>query len=109
MTAATADLQMDKTQAEERKVALPLRDDTFLGVCEAIGSEFGFNPNWLRVAFGLVILMNPMVAVGAYLALGIFVAVAYWLFPASTKQAAAQAADVQAADDNDESEDRMAA
>ena len=110
MTAATADQQMDKPQAEERNVALPLRNDTFFGVCEAIGREFGFNPNWLRIAFGLLILFNPMAAVGAYFALGLFVGVAHWLFPVSaSKPADAQVAKVQAADDNDESEDRMAA
>ena len=110
MTAATADQQIDNHQAEERKVALPLRNDTFLGVCEAIGGDLGFNPNWLRVAFGFLILFNPMVALAAYLSLGIFVAVAHWLFPAAaSKPAAVKAAQVDAADDNDDSEDRMAA
>ena len=110
MTAATADPQMETTQAEERKVALPLRNDTFLGVCEAIGGDLGFNPNWLRVAFGFLILFNPVVAVAAYLSLGIFVAVAHWLFPAASSSAAiAHQAEVQAADDNEESEERMAA
>ena len=28
---------------------LPLRNDTILGVCEAIGQDFGFNPLWLRL------------------------------------------------------------
>lgn len=110
MTAATADQQMDKPHAQERKVALPLRNDTFLGVCEAIGGELGFNPNWLRVAFGFLILFNPVVAVGAYLGLGIFVAVAHWLFPAAeSKSAASTQAELQASDDNEESEERMAA
>ena len=109
MTAATADQQMDTPQAEERKVALPLRNDTFLGVCEAIGGDLGFNPNWLRVAFGFLILFNPMVAVGAYLALGIFVAVAHWLFPAAASKPAAKQSELQAADDNEKSEERMAA
>ena len=30
---------------------LLLRNDTILGVCEALGQDFGINPTWLRVAF----------------------------------------------------------
>lgn len=53
---------------------LLMRDDTFFGVCEAIGEDFGFNSNWLRLAFGVSLLWNPTVVVGAYLALGVLVA-----------------------------------
>lgn len=53
---------------------LMLRNDTILGVCEAIGQDFGINPNWLRVAFCVPIYWNPMLVVGAYLALGLVVA-----------------------------------
>jgi phage shock protein PspC (stress-responsive transcriptional regulator) len=110
MTAATADQQIQKPAAEERQVALPLRNDTFLGVCEAVGRDFGFNPNWLRIAFAPLILISPMTALGAYLGLGLFVAGSNWLFPASTsKEVQTQPAELQAADDNDESEDRLAA
>ena len=109
MTAATADQQMDTPQAEERKVALPLRNDTFLGVCEAIGGDLGFNPNWLRVAFGFLILFDPMVAVAAYLALGIFVALAHWLFPVAASKPAAKQSELHAAADTEKSEERMAA
>ena len=35
--------------AQDNQVALPLRSHTILGVCEAIGEDFGFNPNFLRV------------------------------------------------------------
>ena len=35
--------------AQENQVALPLRTHTILGVCEAIGEDFGFNPIFLRV------------------------------------------------------------
>ena len=51
------------------------RDDTILGVCQALGDDFGFNPLFLRIAFSLPLIWNPVVAVGAYLALGVAVMV----------------------------------
>ena len=109
MTAATADLQNPNAEKQERQVPLPLRNDTFLGVCEAIGRDVGFNPNWLRIAFGLLILVNPMAAVGAYLSLGLVVAIAHWLFPANKLAGRAQNDGLEAADDNNEAEERLAA
>jgi phage shock protein PspC (stress-responsive transcriptional regulator) len=110
MTAATADHEIQKPAAEERKVALPLRNDTVLGVCEAVGRDFGFNPNWLRIAFAPLILISPLTALGAYLGLGLFVAASHWLFPATASTGVkAEPAELHAADDNDQSEDRLAA
>ena len=57
------------------------RDDTFFGVCEAIGQDFGFNANILRVAFGVLLLWNPLVVIGTYLGLGVIVAASRWLYP----------------------------
>ncbi|MGE5721721.1 MAG: PspC domain-containing protein [Sphingomonadales bacterium] len=57
------------------------RDDTFFGVCEAIGQDFGFNANILRVAFGVLLLWNPVVIISAYLGLGVIVAASRWLYP----------------------------
>ena len=51
------------------------RDDTMLGVCQAIGDDLGFNPTILRAAFAVPVLWNPMIAVGIYLALGLAVLV----------------------------------
>ena len=34
---------------EQTYTPLPLRAHTILGVCEAIGEDFGFNPAWLRI------------------------------------------------------------
>ena len=107
MTAATADQQVQEHSAEEREVALPLRSDTFLGVCEAIGRDFGFNPNWLRICFAPLILLNPMLAIGAYLALGAFVAGSHWLFPTASRPT--ESASVEVASDNEQSEERLAA
>ncbi len=67
-----------------------LRNDTILGVCEAIGRDFGFNPNWLRIAFCVPIYWNPAVVVGVYLALGLVVAVTRFAIP--DRKAQAQAA-----------------
>ena len=60
---------------------LMLRNDTILGVCEALGQDFGINPNWLRVAFCAPIYWNPLAIIGAYLALGLVVAATRFAFP----------------------------
>ena len=77
--------------AHEVQPALPLRSHTILGVCEAIGEDFGFNPVWLRVPFATTVLLSPMWAVAAYLALSAVVLVSRLLFP-KPKPAAPQAA-----------------
>lgn len=87
MSTAAAEIQ---TAAPDREPPLPLRGDTFLGVCEAIGQDLGFHPNWLRIPFAALILWNPVVIVGLYLGLGCVVATARWYFPAEQKQQAAQ-------------------
>ena len=59
----------------------PAKPDDLLGICAAIGEDLGFNPLWLRVAFGAGILWNPAVIVGTYLALGLVVLAMRLLFP----------------------------
>lgn len=80
----------NQTATLQREPPLPLRGDTFLGVCEAIGQDLGFHPNWLRIPFAALILWNPVVIVGLYLGLGVVVAAARWYFPSQQKQQAAQ-------------------
>jgi phage shock protein PspC (stress-responsive transcriptional regulator) len=63
-----------KEMTMTNQTPLPLRPDTILGVCEAIGQDFGFNPTWLRLAFIAPIFFAPYAAVGAYLGLGVVVA-----------------------------------
>jgi phage shock protein C len=46
------------------------RDDTMLGVCQAIGDDLGFNPTILRAAFAIPLVWSPLMAAGIYLALG---------------------------------------
>lgn len=66
--------------------SLITRDDTFLGVCEGFGQDFGFNPLWLRLAFAVTLLFNPAVVVGTYLGLGLVVAFTHWLYPTVRRQ-----------------------
>jgi len=68
---------------------LLLRNDTILGVCEAIGRDFGFNPNFLRIPLAGGVLLSPIAAFGIYFALGIAVLASRLLFPAARRIAAA--------------------
>ncbi|HEV2596147.1 MAG TPA: PspC domain-containing protein [Sphingomicrobium sp.] len=77
-------------EAQVNNVALPLRSHTILGVCEAIGEDFGFNPVFLRVPLSAIVLYNPLIAVGAYFALGVVVLASRLLFPAPKARSAPQ-------------------
>ena len=68
-------------ETQETQVALPLRSHTILGACEAIGEDFGFNPIFLRIPFAASVMWSPMIAIGAYFALGAVVFASRWLFP----------------------------
>ena len=61
--------------------SLFMRDDTFLGVCEALGEDLGFNANYLRVTLAVLLLWNPVVIIGTYLALGLVVFLSRLVFP----------------------------
>ncbi len=67
--------------AQENQIALPLRNHTILGVCEAIGEDFGFNPVFLRVPFAATVLWSPVMAIAAYFAVGAVVLLSRVLFP----------------------------
>jgi phage shock protein C len=69
---------MPKDHTMTKTTPLPLRHDTILGVCEAIGRDFGFNPIWLRLAFIAPIFFAPAAAIGAYLGLGLIVGLTNW-------------------------------
>lgn len=66
---ATQEVKMTTSQTP-----LPLRSDTILGVCEAIGQDFGFNPLYLRLAFIAPLFLVPTATFAAYLGLGLVVA-----------------------------------
>ena len=95
-------------EAQENQVALPLRSHTILGVCEAIGEDFGFNPILLRVPFAAIVLVIPMLAIGAYLALGVVVLASRLLFP-KQKTVNAEAFASEPASANEEHEFAQAA
>lgn len=89
MSTAAVEIKAAPPAADAEQLRpLPLRSDTFLGVCEAIGQDLGFNPNWLRVLFGSLLLWNPVAVVATYLGLGAVVALSRWLFPPVTAKPA---------------------
>ena len=57
------------------------RNDTILGVCEAIGQDFGFHPNWLRIMLASLVYFAPVAVIGGYVALGAVVAISRWVAP----------------------------
>lgn len=61
--------------------SLIARDHTILGVCEAIGEDFGFNPMFLRVPLAALLLLNPTAVVCTYLGLGVLVFLTRWVSP----------------------------
>ena len=67
------------------------RNDTLLGVCEALGQDFGFNPLWLRIAFAVPLIWNPVAVFGAYLALGVVVLLSRLIVPNRRRAAPADA------------------
>lgn len=68
-------------ETQQNQVALPLRSHTILGVCEAIGEDFGFNPVLLRIPFAVGVLWSPLMTFGLYFALGAAVLASRLLFP----------------------------
>src|SRR5688572_29867158 len=83
------------------------RNDTLFGICQAIGEDFGFNPNWIRIPLASSVVLNPFIAVGAYLALSVLVLVSRSVFRSKTVPVVAEAqaqltAPVEANDDQRE-------
>ena len=81
---------------EAETTSLIRRDDTFLGVCQALGEDFGFNPVFLRVAFALPVIWAPQATIAAYLGLGLIVLVSRLLAPRPRRRAAPAAATAEA-------------
>ena len=57
------------------------RDDTLLGVCFALGEDFGFNPLYLRILFAAILFWSPAGAFGLYALLGAIVGFSRWIAP----------------------------
>lgn len=70
------------------KPAILDRQAPIFGVCEAIGDDFGFNPNWLRAAMAPLVFWNPVVTLAGYLAVGLLVLATRLILPDVTAPAA---------------------
>jgi phage shock protein PspC (stress-responsive transcriptional regulator) len=68
-------------ETQQNSVALPMRAHTILGVCEAVGEDFGFNPVLLRVPFAAAVLWSPTLTLATYFTLGAVVLASRLLFP----------------------------
>jgi phage shock protein C len=80
--------QEDKKKMDTDTTNLFRRRDTFFGICEAVGQDFGFNPLWLRLAIVAPLFFFPVQTFIAYFALGAVVLVSRLLFPAKANAAA---------------------
>lgn len=74
-------MESQHSSIEPDYTPLPLRAHTILGVCEAIGEDFGFNPVFLRIPLAASVIVNPLWAVGIYFALGAIVLLSRMVFP----------------------------
>lgn len=97
-TAAVAAADRRPAPTGDDDTALPLRHDTFLGVCEALGQDFGFHPNILRIALCVGVLWSPLAMAGAYLAVGAIVLVSRLAFPRRRATATPQARALESAE-----------
>lgn len=85
---AAAQADHDAARPEEQP-ALPLRGDTFFGVCHALGEDFGVPADLLRIAFAALFFWNMTAAIGTYLAIGAVIALARWVYPVRRKTSVA--------------------
>ena len=76
---------------ETARPNLLTREDTLLGVCQAIGEDVGINPLFLRVALAFGLFLNPVAVIATYAVAGVVVLASRLLFPAGRAAAPAQA------------------
>lgn len=67
----------------EKKPNMLTRNDTILGVCQALGDDFGFNPTWLRIALILPLFWFPLEIIALYFGLGLVVFLSRTFAPAT--------------------------
>lgn len=82
---------------QTNQTSLIARDDTFIGVCQAIGDDLGFNPLWLRLSLAAGLLWNPTAIVAIYAGLGVIVLASRLMFPAAKRQFKAETPVAEAA------------
>lgn len=56
-------------------------NDNLFGICARVGEDFGFDPLWLRLAFAVMLVLDPVMVIGGYFALGAAVLLSRVLFP----------------------------
>lgn len=71
------------------------RSDTLLGVCQALGEDFGFNPIWLRLAFALPLMFFPVAVFSTYLGLGVVVMISRLLVRGPRRKPAPEAVEME--------------
>lgn len=49
------------------------KKESLLGICQAIGDDFGFNPDFLRVALAFLLLADPKITLIGYALAGVVV------------------------------------
>ena len=49
------------------------KKDYLIGICHALGEDFGFNPDYLRIALAVMLLVNAEVTLIAYGITGVLV------------------------------------
>lgn len=72
---------MPSSISKPARIAIHDRPEPIFGVCEALGDDFGFNPNWLRFGLAPFIFWNPFATFAAYFAVGAVVLAVRLLFP----------------------------
>lgn len=78
------------------------RADTMTGTCQAIGEDFGFHPNILRVMFALGLFWSAEWTAVTYLTLAAAVLASRLIFPARRRAVVATAqVPAEVAGDND--------
>lgn len=77
----------------DRPQNLFTRDDTFFGVCEALGEDLHIPSNLFRLALAPLLIWNPLATVIGYFAVGCVIAVLRFAFPNRRGTPAAIASD----------------
>ncbi|HET8613707.1 MAG TPA: PspC domain-containing protein [Sphingomonas sp.] len=82
---------------QNAETAAAPKTDRLIGVCRAIGDDFGFNPDFLRIAFAVALIFDPKLTLLTYAALGVAVLLSKALTwrrrrPAAKPQEAARSA-----------------
>lgn len=81
---------------QKKQPNMMMRNDTILGVCQSLGEDFGFNPNYLRIALILPMFWFPVEMLALYLGLGLVVLASRMIFPAKKAAPAVEARKIEA-------------